>query len=127
MVWETTTARQQAKSMLKLQSNKTDYYYQIAEFNPSKLLNGEKPRLIDEWQIIPIIWDIVRDSVDDLDTNGNYILTGSTVVNENEIMHSGVDRIHRLLMLTMSLYETKESNGLISLKDLFDNSDLKIG
>lgn len=113
--------------MLKLQSNKTDYYYQIAEFNPSKLLNGEKPRLIDEWQIIPIIWDIVRDSVDDLDTNGNYILTGSTVVNENEIMHSGVDRIHRLLMLTMSLYETKESNGLISLKDLFDNSDLKIG
>lgn len=123
---KTTTAKQQAKSILRLESNKVDYYYQISELNPSQLIDGDRPRLIDEWQVIPIIWDIVRNSVDDLDTKGNYILTGSTVVNEDEIMHSGVGRIHRLLMMPMSLYETRESNGLISLKDLFNNPDLDI-
>lgn len=123
---KTTSAKQHSNSMLKLESNRKEYYYNVAEFNPDKLLDGQKPRLIDEWQVIPIIWDIVRNSVDDLQTMGNYILTGSTVVNEEEIEHSGAGRIHRMLMMPMSLYESKESNGLISLKDLFNNPDLNI-
>ena len=123
---KTTSAKQQAKSIIKLESNQKEYYYQIAEFNPQKLLDGDKPRLIDEWQVIPMIWDIVHNNLDNLGTMGNYILTGSTVVNEGEIQHSGAGRIHRMLMMPMSLYESRESNGSISLKDLFHNPDLNI-
>ena len=123
---KTTTAKKHSNSMLKLQSNRKDYYLQLAEFNPSQLINGDKPRLIDEWQVIPIIWDIIRDSIDELDNKGNYILTGSTVIDETTIMHSGAGRIHRLIMMPMSLYESEDSNGLISLKELFYNPDYNI-
>ena len=97
-----------------------------ADIEPSRLLKGEKPRLIDEWQVAPVLWDSVRTSVDDTEGYGLYILTGSTVVNEEEIMHSGTGRIHRLLMRPMSLYESGESNGQISIMELFDNPDLDI-
>lgn len=123
---KTTTAKQHSNSVLKLESNKVNYYLQIAEFDPSQLTDGDKPRLIDEWQILPIIWDIVRNSVDELDKKGNYILTGSTVVDNSKIMHSGAGRIHRMLMLPMSLYESNESNGLISIKELFENPNKSI-
>ena len=74
----------------------------------------------------PVLWDGVRNSVDELQGDGLYILTGSTVVDESEIMHSGTSRIHRLLMRPMSLYESGESNGKISIVKLFDNPDLNI-
>lgn len=123
---KTTTAMEHTNSMLKLQSNQKDYYYQVAEINPKQLLNGEKPKLIDEWQITPILWDIIRNDVDESNDKGLYILTGSTVVNDSEIMHTGTGRIHRMLMMPMSLYESKDSNGQISLSELFQNPDMDI-
>lgn len=124
---KTTTAERHAKSVLKL-LDKDNYKSNMmwADIEPSRLLKGEKPRLIDEWQVAPVLWDSVRTSVDDTEGYGLYILTGSTVVNEEEIMHSGTGRIHRLLMRPMSLYESGESNGQISIMELFDNPDLDI-
>lgn len=124
---KTTTAEQYAKSVLKLQDpDNRKSYLQLAELKPSKLLEGEKPRLIDEWQLAPVLWDAVRTSVDNSDSKNLYILTRSTIVNEDEIMHSGTGRIHRMLMYPMSLYESKDSNGKISLKSLFENKNLDI-
>lgn len=118
---KTTTATQKAKSVLKL--NDTDMreaYLATARTKPSNLLKGEKPRLIDEWQEAPELWDAVRTSVDEIGEPGLYILTGSTSVDKGKIHHSGTGRISRLKMYPMSLYESKESNGEISLKKLFD-------
>ncbi|MCQ2964138.1 MAG: DUF4143 domain-containing protein [archaeon] len=124
---KTTTAEQHSSSVLKLQDpDNLKSYIELADFKPSKLLEGEKPRLIDEWQIIPVLWDAVRTSVDNLREEGLYILTGSTVIDESKIMHSGTGRIHRLVMRPMSLYESKESNGKISILDLFENPDMDI-
>ena len=124
---KTTTAEQHAKSILKLQDkDKSEQYLRWAEVRPSKLLEGEKPRLIDEWQEAPVLWDAVRNSVDEIGEDGLYILTGSTVVDESIIMHSGAGRIHRLVMRPMSLYESGESNGKIPIMDLFNNPDLDI-
>lgn len=124
---KTTTAKQQSKSILELQDpDKSESYLQLADIKPSKLLEGENPRLIDEWQMAPKLWDAVRHSVDKRDGEGLYILTGSTTVDESKIMHSGTGRIHRMKMLPMSLYESGESNGKISLKDLFYKRDLNI-
>lgn len=124
---KTTTASMKAKSILKLQDPDTLQSYLItAETKPSLLLRGEKPRLIDEWQVAPVLWDAVRTSTDEIGEEGLYILTGSTTVDESKIMHSGTGRIARLKMYPMSLYESKESNGSISLKELFDNKELDI-
>lgn len=124
---KTTTAEQHAKSVLKLQ-DKDNYKTNMmwADIEPYRLLKGEKPRLIDEWQVAPVLWDSVRTSVDESEGYGLYILTGSTVVDEDSIMHSGTGRIHRMLMRPMSLYESGESNGQISIMDLFDNPDINI-
>lgn len=119
---KTTTAKQHSNSILELQNpDKTESYLQLANIKPSKLLEGEKPRLIDEWQMAPVLWDAVRYSVDTDGGHGLYILTGSTSVDETEIMHSGTGRIHRLHMMPMSLYESKDSNGKISIIEMFDN------
>ena len=124
---KTTTGEQHAKSIIKLQDkDKIKSYLKWADIKPSKLLEGEKPRLIAEWQIAPVLWDTVRNSVDELGGEGLYILTGSTVVDDSEIMHSGTGRIHKLIMRPMSLYESGESNGKISLVDLFYSSNLDI-
>jgi predicted AAA+ superfamily ATPase len=124
---KTTSAEQKAKSILKLQDpDKSLGYLTTAETKPSLLLKGEKPRLIDEWQMAPVLWDAVRTSVDELQEDGLYILTGSTVVDEKSIMHSGTGRISRLKMIPMSLYESNDSNGVISLKELFDNPNYEI-
>lgn len=124
---KTTTAKQHAKSILKLDDiDKREQYLQLADLKPSALLEGDKPRLIDEWQIAPILWDGVRNSVDDSSDKGLYILTGSTSVDESTIEHSGTGRIHRMLMYPMSLYESGESNGKIPIIDLFDNPNLEI-
>lgn len=124
---KTTTAKQHAKSIIQLQHpTYSKSYLKLAEMDPLQLLEGEKPRLIDEWQMAPQLWDAVRYSVDEENEDGLYILTGSTVVNDEKIMHSGAGRIHRLLMRPMSLYESGESNGKISLMELFKNHDYKI-
>ena len=124
---KTTTGEHHAKSIIKLQDkHKIKSYLKWADIKPSKLLEGEKPRLIDEWQIAPVLWDAVRNSVDELGGEGLYILTGSTIVEDSEIMHSGTGRIHKLMMRPMSLYESGESNGQISLVDLFYSPNLDI-
>ena len=119
---KTTTAKQYAKSYIELQDpDKRDMYIQTAKIKPSNLLEGENPRLIDEWQIAPNLWDAVRVSVDRRGEDGLYILTGSNSIDKTEIMHTGTGRIDTLVMYPMSLYETGESNGAVSLKDLFDS------
>lgn len=124
---KTTTGEHHAKSIIKLQDkDKIKSYLKWADIKPSKLLEGEKPRLIDEWQVVPVLWDAVRNSVDELGGEGLYILTGSTIVEDSEIMHSGTGRIHKLMMRPMSLYESGESNGQISLVDLFYSPNLDI-
>lgn len=124
---KTTTAEQHTKSTLKLQDpDKSKSYLELAEIKPSALLEGETPRLIDEWQMAPVLWDAVRTSVDNLNGVGLYILTGSTSVDENKIMHSGTGRINRLTMRTMSLFESEESNGKISIIDLFNSPNMNI-
>lgn len=82
--------------------------------------------LIDEWQMAPELWGTVRYLVDESDEDGLYILTESTIVDESKIVHSGAGRIKRIVMCPMSLYESGESTGEISLIDLFDNDDLNI-
>ncbi len=124
---KTTTAEQVAKSVIKLQD--TDMraeYLSTAVAKPSLLLQGDTPRLIDEWQDAPVIWDAVRTMVDQRNAPGQFILTGSNAVDKNKILHSGTGRISRLMMLPMSLWESKESNGKISLRQLFDNQSLDI-
>lgn len=124
---KTTSASMKAKSILKLQDpDKSQGYLLTAQTKPSLLLEGDKPRLIDEWQMAPVLWDAIRTSVDDLRTEGVYILTGSTVVDESKIMHTGTGRIARLMMYPMSLFESKESNGSISLKQLFNDKSYNI-
>ena len=124
---KTTTAEQQAKSVLKLQNpDMAKGYLATAETKPSLLLKGENPRLIDEWQMAPALWDAVRNAVDQRGEAGLFILTGSTTVDESEIMHSGTGRISRMVMYPMSLYESMESNGKISLDALFSDPKLDI-
>lgn len=93
----------------------------IAELNPNFALNGTFPHLIDEWQEVPSIWDAVRYNVDNNQVKGQYILTGSSIVNVFSYIHSGAGRIAKIKMRPMSLYEQGFSNGLISLKDIANN------
>jgi len=124
---KTTTAMQQANSVLQLQDPDTrEGYLATVAIRPSLLLAGETPRLIDEWQVAPTLWDAVRVMVDRRREVGQFILTGSNIVDESAIMHSGTGRITRMQMLPMSLFESKESNGAISLSELFNNPALDI-
>ncbi|MBE6508388.1 MAG: ATP-binding protein [Methanobrevibacter sp.] len=124
---KTTTATQFAKTIIELQHPTLGKsYIELADVDPLLLLDGEKPLLIDEWQMAPELWDAVRYSVDKTDGYGLYILTGSTIVDNSKINHKGVGRIHRLMMRPMSLYESGDSNGNISLVDLFNDKYVKI-
>ena len=124
---KTTTAEMQAKSVIKMQDPDTrEGYLAAARTKPSLLLKGETPRLIDEWQVAPVLWDAVRNAVDERRLKGQFILTGSTVIDNDEIMHTGTGRISKMSMYPMSLYESKESNGEISLRELFNKKDLDI-
>lgn len=119
---KTTTAKQYAKSYIEMQDpDKRDMYLETAKIKPSNLLVGENPRLIDEWQVAPNLWDAVRVSVDRRNEDGLYILTGSNSIDKTNIMHTGTGRIDTLSMYPMSLYESGESNGSVSLSDLFNN------
>lgn len=120
---KTTSSEQIAKSALKLQkdSNKSALI-ETAEINPTALLKGLKPRLIDEWQDAPSLWDAVRAYCDDNPGAGHFILTGSTS-KKVKTYHTGTGRISTLRMYPMSLYESGESNGEVSLRSLFDGTE----
>ncbi|MBQ9014546.1 MAG: ATP-binding protein [Firmicutes bacterium] len=121
---KTTTAKQKANTIIEFQDEeKRENYIDMAENRPSRLLRGEKPVLLDEWQDAPKIWGAVRKDVDDSGETGQYILTGSTS-NTADTPHTGTLRIARLKMYPMSLYESGESNGNVSLMELFDNKDV---
>ena len=125
---KTYTARHAAGSALYMQDrDNSKRYKQIALNKPSLLLDGATPRLIDEWEEAPVLWDAVRFAVDMRGEVGQFILTGSAVPKENkdadedeQRLHSGVGRIAPLRMRTMSLWESEESNGAVSLQSLFD-------
>lgn len=125
---KTTTAEQQAKSVIKMQDpDNALEYLATASSKPSLLLKGEHPRLIDEWQDAPVIWDAVRTSIDQSGgTPGLYILTGSNTVDNTQIRHTGTGRITRMMMYPMSLWESKDSTGEVSLQELFDNPNYDI-
>ncbi|MGN0713644.1 MAG: ATP-binding protein [Anaerovoracaceae bacterium] len=118
---KTTTAKHIAASVIEMdRPDMTRQYREISELNPSMLLQGEVPHLIDEWQIAPNIWNAVRYEVDQRDEFGQFILTGSAVPAQlDSSAHTGTGRIVRMKMRPMSLYESGESSGEVSLKDLF--------
>lgn len=120
---KTTTAEQISKSVLYMaKPEDKNQNLTLVELNPELLLDGDTPRLIDEWQIAPKIWDAIRFEIDHRKKEGQFILTGSSVpANMNDVTHSGTGRFAWLLMRPMSLYESGESNGSISLKDLFES------
>ncbi len=123
---KTATALEASQSVIYMQD--PDYgrsYMAAADTKPSLLLVGETPRLIDEWQVAPVLWDAVRFAVDQRGLTGQFILTGSAVPVDNAVMHTGTGRISRLTMHTMSLFESGESNGSVSLSDLFQGKPLE--
>lgn len=118
---KTTTAKQHANSFIEFQDeDRRDNYLMIANTQPSDLLKGDRPRLFDEWQDAPKIWGAIRKDVDDSGEVGQYILTGSSSASV-ETPHTGTLRISKMRMYPMSLFESGESNGTVSLKELFDN------
>jgi len=124
---KTTTASQAARSIIQMQdTDKRDQYLATAAAKPSLLLKGETPRLIDEWQDVPVLWDAIRTQVDNRQMPGQFILTGSNTVDKSKIRHSGTGRIAAMSMLPMSLWESHESTGEISVHDLFDNPEIDI-
>ena len=126
---KTTMAIQQANSVLLMSDpDHIEQNLSLARTNIRKLLEGETPRLIDEWQLAPQFWDAVRNEVDRRNADGQFILTGSAVpprptTEEEKIFHTGTGRISRLKLRTMSLYESGESTGNVSLSSLFEDAE----
>lgn len=122
---KTTTAEQIAKSVLYMDDPETiEQNLTLAQISPKRLLIGKTPRLIDEWQLAPKIWDTIRYEVDHRGELGQFVLTGSAVpADTKEIIHTGTGRFSWLTMRPMSLYESEESTGDVSLKYLFSNTD----
>ena len=126
---KTTMAIQQANSVLLMSDpDHIEQNLSLARANIRKLLEGETPRLIDEWQLAPQFWDAVRNEVDRRNADGQFILTGSAVpprptTEEEKIFHTGTGRISRLKLRTMSLYESGESTGDVSLSSLFEDAE----
>ena len=115
---KTTTCMRYQKSNVRLNTNQT---IQLARLNPGQMLQGAEPRLIDEWQTAPDIWNYVKALLDEDYRFGRFILTGSsTPADKTSVHHSGAGRITPLVMRTMSLYESRESKGMVSLQELFD-------
>ena len=123
---KTTSAKHIAKSVIEMdRPDMTAQYQQMARINPSNLLEGKVPHLIDEWQIATNIWNAVRYEVDRRGEFGQFILTGSSVPAAlDESMHTGTGRIVRMQMRPMSLFESKDSTGQVSLMDLFNKKDI---
>lgn len=125
---KTTTCTQVASSVLYMADPESrEQNLVLADAQPSELLKGDKPRLIDEWQTAPKLWDAVRFEADKREDFGQFILTGSSVPPDSAgILHTGTGRISRLRMRPMSLYESGDSSGAVSLGSLFDDSDLPV-
>ena len=126
---KTSLAAQQAKSILYMSDPETrNQNLTLAKTNIRKLLEGDTPRLIDEWQLAPQFWDAVRNEVDRRDEDGQFMLTGSAVPpkpkdEDEQIFHSGTGRIAYLKLRTMSLWESEDSTGEVSLERLFESSE----
>lgn len=122
---KSTTGRYHSKSYIEFQNpdRKRDYE-EILNTRPSMFLKGEKPRMFDEWQIYPVVWDSIRTDVDHTGLTGQYILTGSARPSEGATMHTGTGRISRITMRPMSLYESGESDGSVSFADIFNGKDI---
>lgn len=125
---KTTTAKQLSNSILDLgDSSVLKQSAQLIDLSPKTLLEGKTPRLIDEWQALPPIWDSIRSEVDKRGEPSQFILTGSSVLAEaDETIHSGTGRFSYIRMRPMSLYESGESNGRVSLSDLFEGKPFDI-
>ena len=118
---KTTSAKRLTKSVINLQDpDNQKRYLMLADTKPSLLLEGEKPKLIDEWQIAPVLWNAVKFFVDNSGKKGQFILTGSATPKEDDNTHPGTGRFAFITMKPMTLYESGESNGKISLKDILD-------
>ena len=123
---KTRTAEERAASAVYMQDPKEQKNYtEILKTDPSILLEGRTPHLIDEWQTAPVLWDGVRFAVDQRGGSGHFILTGSAVPADGAVMHTGTGRIARLLMRPMTLFESLESDGSVSLRSLFNGDDIK--
>ena len=122
---KTTTAEQIAESVLYMDDPQTkDQNITMASLNPKRLLAGAAPRLIDEWQLAPKLWDAIRFEVDHRRELGQFVLTGSAVpADTKEITHSGTGRFTWLTMRPMSLYESGDSTGEVSLRELFNTPE----
>lgn len=124
---KTTTAMQHARSVVRLQDpDMRSEYLATLDVKPSLLLAGDTPRLLDEWQDAPVLWDAVRVAVDQRGQVGQFILTGSNTIDRSQIQHSGTGRIARMTMLPMSLWEMGLSSGEISVMKLFDDPQYDI-
>ena len=125
---KTTTAKQLAKSVLDLgDASVLKQSTQMIEIGPKSLLEGATPRLIDEWQALPPVWDSIRSEVDKRGEPSQFILTGSSVLPDADAtIHSGTGRFAHVMMRPMSLYESGESSGTVSLRELFDGITLKV-
>ncbi len=122
---KSTTGSYHAKSIIEFQNpDKKQEYDEIRNTKPSLFLNGEKPRMFDEWQMYPVVWDSIRTDVDHSGKKGEYILTGSAKPSEGQTMHTGTGRISRVLMRPMSLYESGESTGEVSFRDILEGKDI---
>lgn len=120
---KTTSSKQFAESVLEMQNpDLQENYIELANTKPSLLLEGEKPRLIDEWQLAPKLWNAVRYSVDKNAISGQYILTGSATPKEDDTLHSGVGRFAFITMKPMTLFESGDSNGRISLSEILNGN-----
>jgi len=124
---KTWTALNQANSACYIASPENNFQYRtMAQLSPDLVLHGESPRLLDEWQEVPALWDAVRFFVDQTPKRGQFILTGSSTPRQKGILHSGTGRIVKMRMRSMSLFESGDSSGSISLKDLFSNPVMTI-
>ncbi len=122
---KTWTSLHHANSEIFLADSKGNFNNKrLAMMNPDLVLTGDSPRLIDEWQEVPQIWDAIRSKVDFSNKKGSFILTGSASVNKNSYIHTGTGRIAHIRMRPMSLYESGKSDGKVSLKDICNNEAL---
>ena len=126
---KSTTAAQAARNRYTYRDPSTrEQNMMLAKASPKRFLQGDAPKLIDEWQVVPSIWDAVRFEVDQRDEFGQFILTGSvTPPASDEIAHSGTGRITRMRMRPMTLFESGDSNGAVSLAELFDGESEVFG
>ncbi|MCL2149074.1 MAG: DUF4143 domain-containing protein [Methanomassiliicoccaceae archaeon] len=123
---KTWTAKRHAASVLEMQDpDNAEAYLKMADTKPSLLLKGDVPRLIDEWQVAMVLWDAVRHAVDRRGETGQFILTGSSVPPNGIVKHTGTGRITRMTMRPMSLFESLESNGSVSLRSLFEGDEIE--